>query len=320
MFFQSLLNQFIMKNLGFKFLFVASLIVVSSSSQAQFIKKLKQAASQGMENAVERKVQQEAEKMMTRQLEKQLAGLFGESGSSSPINFNMEELMAGLGQDVPTQDSYEFTGFLVLELQTKDEKGKSGDPMNMKSYLSNSTEYTGMEMMDPKEPETVTNMIFDTKNKASILLMESEGTKNSFAYKLDFDAIIEESIEESDSTMEDDDIEVKKSGNSKSILGYDCDEYSVKTNDGAGTYWITDKLIEGTNSFWSSSSPFSSNKMQEKYADHFANMPKGNFMEMNFKSTDGSDMQMKVIDIQPSAPQTFKMSDYPNMMQAMKQQ
>jgi hypothetical protein len=29
---------------------------------------------------------------------------------------------------------------------------------------------------------------------------------------------------------------------------------------------------------------------------------------------------MKVIDIQPSAPQTFLMSDYPNMMQAMKQQ
>jgi hypothetical protein len=298
------------------------LLILSASikAEAQFIKKLKQAASQGMENAVEKKVEQEAERMMMRQLEKQLAGLYGENGSNSPINFNMEKLMEGLGEDVPTEDSYEFTGFLVLELQTKDEKGKSGDPMNMKSYLSNSTEYTGMELVDPKKPETVTNMIFDTKNKASILLMESEGTKNSFAYKLDFDAIVEESIEASDSTMEDGDIEVKKTGNSKSILGYDCDEYSVKTNDGAGTYWITDKLIEGTNSFWSSNSPFSSSKMQEKYADHFANMPKGNFMEMDFQSNDGSNVQMKVIDIQPSAPQTFLMSDYPNMMQAMKQQ
>jgi hypothetical protein len=273
-----------------------------------------------MENAVERKVQQEAEKMMTRQLEKQLAGLFGESGSSSPINFDMEKLMAGLGEDVPTEDSYEFTGFLVMELQTKDEKGKSGDPMNMKSYLSNSSEYTGMELVDPKKPETVTNMIFDTKNKASILLMDNEETKNSFVYKLDFDALVEESIEETDTSMKEGDIVVKKTGNTKSILGYECDEYSVKTEDGAGTYWITDELIEGTNSFWSSNSPFSSSKMQEKYADHFANMPKGNFMEMDFKSNDGSDVKMKVIDIQPSAPQTFIMSDYPNMMQAMKQQ
>jgi len=299
----------------FTFIFFASI-----KAEAQFIKKLKQAASQGMENAVEKKVQLEAEKMMTRQLEKQLAGLFGESGSSSPINFNMEELMAGLGEEVPTEDSYAFTGFLVMELQTKDEKGKSGDPMQMKSYLSNSTEYTGMELVDPKKSETVTNMIFDTKNKASILLMDSEGTKNSFAYKLDFEALVDESIIESDSSLEEGTIEVKKTGNSKSILGYDCDEYSVKTEDGAGTYWITDKLILGTNSFWSSNSPFSSSKMQAKYADHFANMPKGNFMEMDFKSTDGSEMQMKVIDIQPSAPQTFLMSDYPNMMQTMKQQ
>lgn len=299
----------------FTFIFFASI-----QAEAQFIKKLKQAASQGMENAVERKVEQEAEKMMTRQLEKQLAGLFGESGSSSPINFNMEELMAGLGENVPTEDSYAFTGFLVMELQTKDEKGKSGDPMNMRSYLSNSSEYTGMELVDPKNPKAVTNMIFDTKNKASILLMDNEGTKNSFAYKLDFDAVADESIEESDSSMEESDIVVKKTGNTKSILGYECDEYSVKTEDGAGTYWITDKLIEGTNSFWSSNSPFSSSKMQEKYADHFANMPKGNFMEMDFKSTDGSEVQMKVIDIQPSATQTFQMSDYPNMMQAMKQQ
>jgi hypothetical protein len=60
--------------------------------------------------------------------------------------------------------------------------------------------------------------------------------------------------------------------------------------------------------------------MQEKYADHFSNMPKGNFMEMDFKSTDGSEVIMKVVDIQASAPQIFLMSQYPNMMQARKQQ
>jgi|GEM_PF-2406870 hypothetical protein len=60
--------------------------------------------------------------------------------------------------------------------------------------------------------------------------------------------------------------------------------------------------------------------MQEKYADHFSNMPKGNFMEMDFQSANGSDVQVKVIDIQASLPQIFLMSAYPNMMQAMKQQ
>jgi hypothetical protein len=119
-----------------------------------------------------------------------------------------------------------------MEFQTKDEKGKSGDPMNIKSYLSNSTEYTWMELVEPKKPEAVTYMIFDAENKASMLLMESEGTKHSFAYKLNFDAI----VEESESSMEESEIVVKKTGNSRSILGYECDEYSVKSDDGPSTY------------------------------------------------------------------------------------
>ena len=43
-------------------------------------------------------------------------------------------------------------------------------------------------------------------------------------------------------------------------------------------------------------------------------------MEMDFQSANGSDVQVKVIDIQASLPQIFLMSAYPNMMHAMKQQ
>jgi hypothetical protein len=217
---------------------------------------------------------------------------------------------------VPTADSYEFTGFATLELQTKDEKGKSMDPMTMKSYLGQNSEYTGMEISDPKNPSTITTMIFDMENKASILLMDNEETKNSFAYKLDFDDV----LDDASVSVEESNFKIEKTGNTKDILGYTCDEYFVKSEDGQGTYWITEDLINGSSSFWSSNSPFASSKMQEKYADHFANMPKGNFMEMDFTSTDGSEVMMKVIDIQASQPKTFKMSDYPNMMQSMKQQ
>gem|GEM_PF-2375866 len=44
-YFKSLLNQSIMKDLGLKFLFIFSLVSITSTSDAQFIKKLKQAAS-----------------------------------------------------------------------------------------------------------------------------------------------------------------------------------------------------------------------------------------------------------------------------------
>ena len=305
-----------MKNIGIKTLLFFVLFGISTVSEAQFIKKLKKAASQGMENAIEQKVEEEAQKMMARQLEKQLAGLYGEDAQGAPVNFDMDKILAGIGEEVPTADSYEFTGFVTMELQTKDEKGKSMDPMTMKSYLGQNSEYTGMEISDPKNPSTITTMIFDMENKASILLMDNEETKNSFAYKLDFDDVLDDTAV----SVEESNFKIEKTGNTKDILGYTCDEYFVKSEDGQGTYWITEELINGSNSFWSSNSPFASSKMQEKYADHFANMPKGNFMEMDFTSTDGSEVMMKVIDIQVSQPKTFKMSDYPNMMQSMKQQ
>jgi hypothetical protein len=305
-----------MKNFGIKILLFSFLFALSTTTDAQFIKKLKQAASQGMENAIEQKVEEEAQKMMARQLEKQLAGLYGEDAQGAPVNFDMDKILAGIGEEVPTADSYEFTGFVTMELQTKDEKGKSMDPMTMKSYLGQNSEYTGMEISDPKNPSTITTMIFDMENKASILLMDNEETKNSFAYKLDFDDVLDDSAV----SVEESNFKIEKTGNTKDILGYTCDEYFVKSEDGQGTYWITEDLINGSSSFWSSNSPFASSKMQEKYADHFANMPKGNFMEMDFTSTDGSEVMMKVIDIQASQPKTFKMSDYPNMMQSMKQQ
>jgi hypothetical protein len=60
-----------------------------------------------MENTVEKKVEQEVEKMIGRhQLEKQLECLYIEKDSNSLINFNIEELIKGLGEDLPTEYSY----------------------------------------------------------------------------------------------------------------------------------------------------------------------------------------------------------------------
>jgi len=296
-------------------------ITLSASIQveAQFIKKLKNAASQGMENAIEKKVEEEAERMMRNQLEKQLTQLYGENGQGNPVDFDMDKILAGLGEEVATEDTYSFIGYVNLELRSIDKNGKEIDPVYMKSFLGESKSYTAMAITDPKNPQMTTNMIFDTKNKASILLMENEGNKSSFAYKLDFDELMTDSTGMGELELEAADYSITKTGNSKEIAGYDCEEYHVKSKDGEGNYWITTEPIAGTNSFWSSNSPFASQKMQKNYEDIFSHMPKGNFMEMDFKSTDGSEVKMKVIDIQASAAQVFTMSEYPNMMQGMKQ-
>jgi hypothetical protein len=303
-----------MKSLIWKISFFLIFCFLSFSVEAQFINKIKKAAERGVQNAVADKAEQEAYKMMQRQLEKQLAGLYGENAEGSPVKLDMEKIMAGLGENVPTESQYEFAGYGVMEMNYVDENGKTQDPTKLKAYMANGTGYTAMEFSDPKEPSSITTMIFDMTNQATILLMDNEGTKNSLAYKLDFDDIQETAMDSV--SLEPKDFTVEKTGKTKMILGYSCEEYFIKTEDGEGFYWVTKEPIGGYTSFWSQNSPFTSSQTQEKYSKQFKNAPEGNFMEMYWTATDGSKMDMKVIEIEATKAKTFQMSDYPNIMQA----
>ncbi|SFU13601.1 hypothetical protein SAMN04489724_4249 [Algoriphagus locisalis] len=302
--------------------FVVLLIFPFSSItvEAQFIKKIQNAANRGVERAIEKKVEEEATKMTQRQLEKLFSDMYGDSEGNAAGNIDMSQIMKGLGEPVDTEDEYDFFGYLTLEMVSTNANGKAEDPFQLKSYLAESTDYTGMELIDPKNPKATTAMVFDVKNQASIVFLDNKGEKSSFAYKLDMDAMDEMVDENIESTSEDYEVSIEKTGNTKDILGYPCEEYHVVSEDGEGYYWITDKPIGGYASFWGSNSPMMTSKAQERYAQHFNNMPDGNFMELTFTSTDSEKIDMKVIEINESAPKSLTMAEYPNLMNSMKEQ
>ncbi|MHA7128422.1 DUF4412 domain-containing protein [Algoriphagus namhaensis] len=294
---------------------LATVFMLSTHFAAgQFIKKIQKAASRGVERAIEEKVEEETNKYVQRQLEKQLAGLYSEDNESAPITLDMNKILAGIGTNVPTADRYEFTGTSTFEVISTDERGKQEEPMELVAYLSQSPQTQAMQIEDKENNNGMITMIFDLENNASILLMENSGEKSSFAYALDMDALMANSDEMIAAEYEDAEFSIEKTGNTKQILGYTCEEYAVKSKDGEGTYWVTQEPIEGFASFWSENSPFVTTKTQKTYAEHFQNMPEGNFMEMHFNSTDGSQVSMKVTDLQVNSPATFVMSEYPNLM------
>lgn len=284
----------------------------TTTTQAQFLKKIQKAASRGMEQAIEDKVEEEANKYVQRQLEKQLAGLFPEEGESTPVTLDMNKILSGFGEDVNTEEAYVFKGSSKIEIQSTDKNGKAEDPLFLKSFMTEGENYTAMELENPDEKDGVIVMIFDMDNQASILLMDNDGQKSSFAYKLDLMSVTADEQEAME--MENNEFSMEKTGNTKDILGYACEEYAVKSKDGEGTYWVTQEPIEGYASFWGKNSPFVTTKTQQAYSEHFANLPEGNFMEMNFNSTDGTNTMMKVLEINLSDEHTFTMSEYPNLM------
>ncbi|SEG20017.1 DUF4412 domain-containing protein [Algoriphagus boritolerans] len=268
-------------------------IVVASPSQAQLLKKIQNAAAQGVENAATKRARDASEKK---------------------TNDAIDGMIGGMIKPAPTESEYAFTGYMVMEVRNTDKKGRSEDPVKMQYLLSDNLEFMGMSFADPKSPENSTTSIIDTKNEAIVMLMENKGEKSSMAIRIDHEKMQGMVDKEVEKQRENPEYKITKTGNTKTILGYQCEEYLITSEDGEGHYWVTEKPIEGLSLFSPQSNPMVSNKTMDQYSSMFSNAPKGSFLEMIFTDKKGTVTEMKVIEIETNSPRKYNMDDFPNMM------
>ena len=293
---QTFLTHFIMKK-NTLLLSVLAFLFLIHTAEAQLLKKIQNAATQGAQNAISKKVESEAENATSKELDKMIEGMVGE-----PAN---------------TESEYLFSGYMIMEVASSDKKGKKEEPVKINYLLSPSTEYTGMWFQDETNPEMQTSTILDGKNQATIILINDGKSKSSMAIKMDQQTLqnwVDEEVEEQVSTP---DYKLEKTGNKKTILGFECEEYLITTEDGQAQYWVTKEPIEGFSMFSPQTNPMAPNQGMDRYSSLFSNAPKGTFMEMIFKSNDGSISEMKVISLEKNKPQRYQMADYPNLMNGM---
>ncbi|WP_332914309.1 DUF4412 domain-containing protein [Algoriphagus boritolerans] len=180
----------------------------------------------------------------------------------------------------PTESEYAFTGYMVMEVRNTDKKGRSEDPVKMQYLLSDNLEFMGMSFADPKSPENSTTSIIDTKNEAIVMLMENKGEKSSMAIRIDHEKKCREWwTRKWRNNARILNTKSPKPGTQKTILGYQCEEYLITSEDGEGHYWVTEKPIEGLSLFSPQSNPMVSNKTMDQYSSMFSNAPKGSFLE-----------------------------------------
>ena len=292
------------------------LTLSAAESEAQIGNRLKQAASRGLSNALEKRVEKEAENIAQRQLEKAFENIYG-SDMPSGGGFNMEKILSGISMDVEVSDTYKFDGYTTMVVKSVDEKGKDLDPFMMKTYISESDNAVAMEFENQdKKSNAKTVLIYDMERNASIFLIDSDGKKNSMAYRYDFEAM-SEGVDMTDweNDLDDADFTIRKSGNSKVIHGYTCEEYIAESEDGKAIYWITDKPIKGSGSFWGEGNPLMGTKAYQQQSTKLNNLPNGHMMEMYFEShKDQSKSEIKITEINDNSPTSFIMKDYPNIL------
>jgi hypothetical protein len=259
-------------------LILLSLFLLGSPAEAQILKKLKKRVQQATEEVIVEKAAQKT----AQETGKAMDSLLNIDPNYQQNNQEQWEQMFGQGgADVPIEDSYRFDTNVLYTMEFS--SGDDSSVVDYSMWFSDNDSYMATQVSNMQTgsnrneemPMSVLSVI-DDKNKAMIVLMEEQ----KMAQVVSMDKIRDLSLEETESDGLDSTFEaVKKTGRSKKILGYDCEEFSSENQDTRVTFWVTQDLeVYQKNMFF--------NMSQSLGGNSFRNIPKGAkgfMMEMDFE-------------------------------------
>ncbi len=199
----------------------------------------------------------------------------------------------GLTGNVDYEEAYNFDAYIQMEITTYKKNGKLDDQMVYNNYLHKEDADYAMEFKDEDDKSTI---IFDTKNSAMLILSESDGEKTGFATSIDPEAMADLAEDYEDEYEEEVDMDAykpMKTGKTKTILGYRCDEYLVQDEESEVHMWVSEQLGKEMRKEWMSN--------QQTFGAMFtyAYGMNGMVLEYNVMDKDGgkSVMQVQKIDM-----------------------
>jgi hypothetical protein len=147
--------------------------------------------------------------------------------------------------DIKHNDEYSFTGMIYSQMETYDnnEVRKS----DYYTYFDPASSNAGMEikLFDPKKDETSlpTQFIFDMNNRCFMVLIESESSKTGIISTIPDDSTIAAQAK-SNRGKPVEQPSITKTGNTRMIAGFKCDEYKIveQDKDGYSNVWMTKDL------------------------------------------------------------------------------
>ncbi len=190
------------------------LILFFNSGQAQIFDRLADKAAKSAERTLEKKVEEKSSK----ETDKAFDSVFETSGNKSKSSDNSK---ASSNSKTP-ESVYSFTHKYVMQMVS------DKYTTNLTYFLSENKNYYGSTV------ESATSMIsvMDLDKQTLFMFTEAAGTKMLMASNINLDKIVKDNVEDSNARVE-------KTGKTKSILGYNCFEYTVISDDMTGHFWIT---------------------------------------------------------------------------------
>jgi len=213
------------------FLLAAFLLLTTNMSNAQVGSILRNK----LNKAINKEVQNKADSAATENADKQQGdkptegrrGLGGILGGKTDIKHN---------------DEYNFTGRIFMQMENYDKKDVSKS--DYYTYFNANTLNAGIEVKiaDPEKGEAAlpTQFIFDNDNRCFMILMQGEDSKTGIISTIPSDSAMNAQAK-NQRVQEEKPAIITKTGNTKMIAGYRCDEYKVVEEgmEGYSNVWMT---------------------------------------------------------------------------------
>lgn len=279
--------------------------------------KLEQKAEQKAEEKIDQKIDEEIQKFEEKnQQQREESGQSGTARETSEERSQrrMQSILKGIGvsgEPVPYDENYSFSTKIQMHLETFDGKGKKTSDGEFITYMNPKDANFAYEVISGEVGSKGAGIfILDFKNKASIILSEEEGKKSGLVYGLNF-MLDASTTEEEINQEETEDVEftawnpyVSKTGRSKKIQGYNCDEYHYNNpeENQEAWYWITRDLSIKTKDYFGAifnAAAFSSG-MGWGYL----------MLSETLDKESGEKTRMEVTDLSTSAGKSYNLKEY----------
>ena len=200
--------------------------------------------------------------------------------------------MAASGASTTYEQAYIFSTYVQMSLTDNGNQTVVYD-----AYLNKAGDVTAILFSDGGAQSVV---LIDTKNNAVLLLSEDEGEKTGIAMGYDPAALSEVSGE-----INEDDYSSYKTGKTKDILGYSCDEYVIKEDGTKVQMWVSAKLGKEVEQDLLGN--------EQVFGGAFLHAARANGMVMEYNYTDensGENRKLVITKLDLKAMYSVKTSEY----------
>lgn len=252
------------------FMFLFALVVQPAKGQ-RLLRKLQEKVHERVEEKVEERAEKKVDEAIDNQLDKIEESIESNQGESSDTETSredrdnqrqarMQNLLKGIGmsgEPVPIADSYSFTHLIQMHVESFDKNGRKESEGEFITHLNPQSSSMAYQMVSGDIGEPGQGMfIIDAENGATIILSEENGQKTGLVYGMGAffssmgEAYEEEALEETpESYLLNPN--VSKTGRTKTIAGYKCEEYKYNDEESDSEIWITTDLKMNTRDFFS---------------------------------------------------------------------